>query len=207
MGRIIRFQYLVLVSFIFILFNSCFHSKLLTKTIEPDYLNYDKIKVAINFNNESFKLKGYINLIKDSDLCFRFWGFMGYDVCKGHFSDSFYLDDLINNKSYNNYKPNIENSIGLIIDKKVLISMLYGNIQSFSKFFVDLNSGILSISEITNNSVTFYNSVSKGKIYINYKFKSGVLKNIYLKSDLNGNKLVLNFDIIEISNFRKLCNF
>jgi hypothetical protein len=206
-----NYRFLILFRFfiicLFILLFSCSKTKLLVSSNSSPYLNYDKVKFTLTLNQSRNSFKGSVYILKDTSVCYRFWGPLGFELGYGSINKDFSFYDAVHNTSYKDLKSKMETITGLVMDKQILLYLLTGSVSSLSTEILKLNKEIISIKEINDHYLELHHNVSHSDIYFKYKFKGGYPVSILLKTNGNGNIFELKLEIIEISHDKKICRF
>jgi hypothetical protein len=186
---------------------ACSTSKFVPQNFSTNYLNYDKVRIKLTINNEDHSFKGYIRTVKDTSICFRFLGPLGYDLGKGNFTDRFVYFDEVNNIKYSDFQQQIENAAGIFINKQIIFDILTGNVDSLKSNIVSLNKGIVKIVKADMTYLELYHTISNRTLNFKYKYVNKLPSQINILSKGISNKFELQFEIIEISGIKKNCTF
>lgn len=198
--------------FIVLFFVSCSSSK-----VAPNFsmlertITFDKTKISINSKSfGSITLKGYISLIKDSLLCFKFYGPLAYDVLSGVYSDTFKVMDNFNKIKYSTFDTHIFQLSGIVINRNVLEFLMLGKVLEVKREILKLNSNNIQI-ELNNGPykrlLMISNTVDHKLYQIQCNLKNQIPASvvIYYKDDLTS--WSAEIQNIYITNLTKKCNF
>jgi hypothetical protein len=197
----------------FVLIYSCVGThKLKNASLTSKFVNFAKVKVKINFNEfENFSLKGNINIVKDSLICFCLWGPMGLKVLSGEFSDQFKIIDHYNGKEVPDIIDKLMEKSGIIFNRKVIETVLLAEVDSLKEVLRNLNKDLLQVDfyDRDNKQKMFklLNKLKKSEINIEYNYSRSINKFIRISyKDPIGSWNVI-IEIIAITNEKKKCNF
>ena len=177
------------------------------------YVNYDKVRLTIHSGDIEYNLKGYINNRLDTDFCFRFFSSpFGTEVIKGIIGNDIWIYDAFDKTEITDMKAKIENLFGVSFVPVCFQYLLLGDIHNFDSILMINNKSIIQISSKYTRSnqavrMDFYNTVSKRKLNVRYKWKNNYPSYISITSDDVKNPVNIQFEILSISYERKLCNF
>lgn len=203
----------------FLLFVACFalvsvSCKSTRLVVTADYnkpVSYNKVRVEMSSNSKGGGLKGFINIVPDTQICFRLWGPLGYEIGKGYVYPSkilFYneVDDVL----VPDLKAQIENLSGCVVDLRVFQSLLMGNVDGFIAALNNLNTGLLDayISKGSRRStVQISHKVNHSEMNVYFFYRKGRLNNMLIKFKKDKSFSEISFDFVDISNDRKICTF
>lgn len=177
------------------------------------FVNYDKVRLTIHSGDLEFNLKGYINNRVDSDLCFKFFSNpFGTEVIKGIIGSDIWIYDAYDKTEINDMKTKIENLFGISLVPLGLQYLLLGDVHKFDSTVMLNNNSIIQVTTKYLKSghaakIDIYNTVSKRKLNVRYKWNNSYPSFISIISDDVKNPVNIQFEILSISYERKLCNF
>jgi hypothetical protein len=171
-------------------------------------ITYEKTKIAIaskTFGN--ITLSGYISIIQDSILCFKFYGPFSMDVVSGVYSDRFKVRDNYNKILYTDFDQHIYSISGLFINKKIIESLLLGKVSDLQKEILKVNSENFTINNSGGRTIILSNT-SGDKIYrIEYTLKNQLPSSVLISYKDTFTSWSANIQNFYISNLTKKCNF
>ncbi|HEY4787391.1 MAG TPA: hypothetical protein VIH57_15135 [Bacteroidales bacterium] len=174
---------------------------------EAHQLTYDKVKVTISGSRTGTNvIKGYISMVKDSVICFKFYGPLSYPLFSGVYSSVFQLKDDYNNVRYGNAAEFIFQKFGFSIDRTSLEFLLEGKVEEFANRIKMLNTHNLK-TEINNNTILFHIFETNGLLQFDFKFRKAMLSEIYVAYKDKLTQWTTDIDFLSVSNLSKTCNF
>lgn len=182
--------------------------------VQPDYtkpVSYNKVRIDLSSGFIGGGLVGYIYLIPDTQICFRLWGPLGYEIGKGTIYPSkilFYNE--INDVLVTDLKGQIENLSGCVLDLNVFQSLLLGNVDGFTDALNHLNQDLLttSVSKGSRKStVQISHKVNHSQMNVYFLYRKGQLRTMLVKFKKDKSFTEISFDFVNISNDRKICTF
>lgn len=195
-----------------ITFSACSGTKNIS-TFSPNDKHIDFEKTKIKLNSKTFgniTLKGYIYLVKDSLICFKFYGPFSYEVISGLYIDTFKIFDHFNKVKYANVENTIFSQAGVTINRQTLQFLLLGNVGEMKTELLKLNKSIFRIeSNISSKKCELLIFIDSEQKFLKFKF---LLVNQIPKSVLISYKDPLtnwsaNIQNVNITNHSKKCNF
>jgi hypothetical protein len=170
-------------------------------------LTYDKVKVTISGSRTRTNvIKGYISLVKDSVICFKFYGPLSLPLFSGVYSSAFQLKDDYNNVRYGNAADFIFQKFGFSIDRASLEFLLEGKVEEFANRIKMLNAHNLT-TEINNNTILFHIFETNGLLQFDFKFRKAMLSEISVAYKDKLTQWTTDIDFLSVSNLSKTCNF
>jgi hypothetical protein len=101
----------------------------------------------------------------------------------------------------------MQNATGLVLNKSILFSFLFNDMDSLATEILRLNKSIVTIKDVTPHNVFIFHEVSKSTTEIKYSFRANNMTGIAIKSVSGNNKFELKLEIVEISHEKKICRF
>ena len=196
----------------FILLISCRSShKVINFSLSNKYVSLNKVKVKIGLKAfESLTLRGNINIVEDSLICFGFWGPLGLKVISGQYGDKFRIVDHYNGNEFPDVRVKLINKSGILFNRKVVEEILRAELDSLSVSLTELNKEILQIgyeSKGSKKNFSIVNKIRKSELNLEYSFKRSLLKSIKLRYKDSFESWNVIIEIIDITNEKKKCNF
>ena len=201
-----------LLVFFLIIFVSCQATKNLSNfSLNNKYLTFDKVRLHFDSNTiGEISLKGYISIVRDSLICFKFFGPFSYEVVSGLYSSNFSFFDNYNHRSFPDILMLIFQKSGIILDRNVLEFMLTSDLSAFISELEKLNQVNLRVERIEKkslNEILIFNDVRNSLLKIQFMMKNSFLDklSIIYKEDVDHWRVDLN--VLEVTNNPKNCNF
>lgn len=176
----------------------------------PDftYLNFSKVKLKVGSSSfGSYSLKGFINFIKDTSVCFKFYGPLSIEALEGRFDKTLDIKDVYNDRIFTDLLATIYEKDGIRIGLKDVQNLFFGNVSGFLDSIMNSNLHSLSIEKESN--LSRFTLVSKGsKATYTFKIKKRQLYIDELVIDYtNGRDLMtIDFKVLAFNNERRKCN-
>lgn len=206
-----RFFHFIGVVCIVVALSSCTATK---SFVQPDFkkpVSYNKVRIEMSSGFLGGGLVGYIYLIPDTQICFRLWGSMGFEIGKGSIYPSKILFfNEIQDVFVPDLRSRIENLSGCVLDLSVFQSLLLGNVDGFIDALNQLNPGLLNATVnkgSRKSTVQISHKVNGSQMNIYFLYRKGQLRTMLIKFIKDKSFTDISFDFVDISNDRKICTF
>jgi len=194
--------------FFLILTVSCGHLRQIEKQcINGSSIYFSKVKVTFNSNeNRLLTLRGYISILKDSLICFKFFGPLSYEVLSGYIDKNQYrIFDSYNKKLYSSYDSTFSQFNMVRFNEGLFESFILGKRSDFVDYSYSLNKGtIIDTTRLFNNELSI--SDGSNRLKIKWSRNSFRVTSIDLKYS-GGGSYFIKIDLIAVSRERKDCKF
>jgi hypothetical protein len=207
-----RFLLLVILVVAFATNYSCVSVKQIPAVIDySKSVSYNKVRINVSSRLADGNLKGYIYIIPDTQICFRVWGPLGYEIGKGKITPGkirFYSE--MENVLITDIKERMENLSGCSLDLAVLQCLLLGNVDGFVSSLNQLNTGLLNIRIAKGSRKAVLNishNLNLSQMMVYFRYRKGQLNHILLKIKKDKTFTEVSFDFVDISYDRKICTF
>ncbi len=194
-----------------ILLVSCINlHKIPSISLSNKYVTYNKVKVKIESKSfDNIILRGYINIIQDSVLCFGFWGPLGYKVLSGDYGERFRLIDYHNKRDNSGVLTEIYNKSGLYFNRVCIENLLLARVDSLILSLNELNKGVIKLEKRLNKKcqiLTIIKGDRKSCYKLEFFYKKAIPKIIKISYNDLQDQWVAQIEIISISNDKKACD-
>lgn len=182
-------------------------AKLVNFSFNDKYVTFDKVKVSLDKN---IGLRGYVTIVRDSFICFKFYGPLGYGIVGGRLASTFQIIDYFNNKNIDDAISQISGKSGVVINRKVIEDILLFNTDSLKETLLQLNPRDLSMEVLERSKgkrVVIKHAITKGEFILDYLWKTNLPKEIKIRYADLSDQWSVQIDIISVSNLSKKCNF
>ena len=133
--------------FLFVIFFAACSSLKVAESVSVNnkYFTIEKVKVKVKTTmNQSITLNGYISIVHDSSICFKFYGPLGMKAISGLFTpDACKIHDYFNKIYYDNIITLLTEKTGIIVNAAFFESILYGNLEKAQIILSDLNINLI----------------------------------------------------------------
>jgi hypothetical protein len=188
---------------------SCKSTKFATNfSFDEKPVTYEKVKIAIK--SQSFgniTLNGYISIIKDSLICFKFYGPFSIDVVSGVYTENFKVWDNYNKILYPDFDQHLQQISGLMINRKMLEYLLLGRVSDLQDEVLNVNSENYTISSNVGRTLVLSNAAGEKVYRIAFTIKNQIPSSILISYKDTSTSWSANIQNIYISNLTKKCNF
>ena len=142
-------------------------------TMEGRHIQLDKVKMSISGFGVIGEAKGYVHVVRDSSIHFKFWGPLGIEFAEGTFDHSFIVHSFITNTDYSNLLAYVENLLGLKVDRRCVENLLLGESNLFLENVRALNAGMNSqrIKSFSSGFVIFH-PFKDNSMEVHYSYRS-----------------------------------
>ncbi|MDP4207482.1 MAG: hypothetical protein Q8928_01580 [Bacteroidota bacterium] len=175
------------------------------------YVTYDKVKIKVNSQKlGKVTLKGYISIVKDSSICFKFWGPLGIEVVSGRLDQRFVLKDHFNDIFHADALQELIDKTGIVFTKRCVENILLAKIDSLKTDLTTLNNNVITLNDNQrwmNRMLSVENIPRKNLMQFSFNIKSQLLNKVsVIYSDENDHWSV-EIQVLNISGQQKRCNF
>jgi hypothetical protein len=172
------------------------------------YLNYSKVKLKIvssSFGN--YTLKGFINFIKDTSVCFKFYGPLSIEAVEGRLERNLDVKDVYNDRMYSNLLTTIMERDGIRITLRDVQNLFYGNVSFFLDSIQVSNSRSLRIMKDSNLAkFTLVCLNNKAKYAFIVKKNKTLVKDLVIDYFDGSDFITIDFKVLASNNERRKCN-
>ena len=201
-------KHLLIISLSCVVFFSCKTAKIQSSSQDFTYLNYSKVKLKIvssSFGN--YTLKGFINFIKDTSVCFKFYGPLSIEAVEGRLERNLDVKDVYNDRMYSNLLKTIMERDGIRITLRDVQNLFYGNVSFFLDSIQVSNSRSLRIIKDSNlANFTFVCLNNKAKYAFKVKKIKTLVKDLVIDYSNGTDFITIDFKVLASNNERRKCN-
>lgn len=201
-------KHLLIISLSCFVFFSCKTVKIQSSPQDFTYLNYSKVKLKIvssSFGN--YTLKGFINFIKDTSVCFKFYGPLSIEAVEGRLERNLDVKDVYNDRMYSNLLTTIMERDGIRITLRDVQNLFYGNVSFFLDSIQVSNSRSLRIMKDSNLAkFTLVCLNNKAKYAFIVKKNKTLVKDLVIDYFDGSDFITIDFKVLASNNERRKCN-
>jgi len=173
-------------------------------------LSFTKVRLKINSNDyNGIVLKGYIYSLKDSSICFKFYGPLSIELLRGTVSRDFKVYDNFNKRLYNDVFGLIKQKSGFEINLSILQALLIADLEECKSRLLKINRDMLKIDSVNckQDELLINGLVSNDNYSIKFIKKHLLPSKIEIKYTGISERYTIVIELFAISNERKSCNF
>jgi len=194
-----------------ILLISCINlHKIPNISLTNKYVTYNKVKIKIESKSfDNITLRGFINIIQDSLICFGFWGPLGYKVLSGDYGERFGLKDYHNNRNNSDVLTEIYNKSGIYFNRVCIENLLLARVDSLIQSLNVLNKGVIKLEKHLNKKcqlLTIMKGDRKSCYKLEFFYSNAIPRIIKISYNDLQDQWVAQIEIISISNEKKACD-
>jgi hypothetical protein len=180
-----------------------------TASFKDSHLSFSKVKLKMSSSSlGSINMKGYIYFVKDSLLCFKFFGPFSFELFSGRFDKVFTVYDAYNKRRYDDILNQILTKEGIAINLRVLQDLFSANQDSLQRTLQLLNKGRLEFETGRKvNQMIIKNSSKHVEYQITWKKKHNLPTRLFILYRDSIETSSLDFEFVSISNDERKCNF
>jgi len=189
---------------------SCAGPRLVRKvSLNDQSISFTKVKLKITSNDYSIALKGYIYSLKDSSICFKFFGPLSIELMRGIVRSDFKVYDSFNKRLYSDVFNLIKQKYGFELNLSILQSLLISDLQECKSLLQKINSNKLKIDTLNckRDELLIKSLINKDYYSIKFIKKQLLPSKIEIKYNGQNDRYNIVIQLISISNERKTCNF
>jgi hypothetical protein len=204
-------KFIVIFLLTILLLSSCAIKPNYNFSVNDKYLTYDKVKIKVNSQKlGKVTLKGYISIVKDSSICFKFWGPLGIEVVSGRLDQRFVLKDHFNDVFHEDALQELIDKTGIVFTKRCIENILLANIDSLKMNLATLNNNVITLNDNqrwTNRMLTIENIPRKNSMQFSFNLKSQLLNKVSVIYRDEIDHWSVEIQVLNISGQQKRCNF
>lgn len=201
----VRFAFIICVLFA----TACASVKVATTVqLNNRHILFNKVKVKIRLpQGNKYTCNGYISMVKDSLICFRFFGPLSYELVSGKIDQDLEVYDAINKQLYEDGFSLIRSKIGLNMSRGTLQALFLADFSTLKQELSLINPLKIQYDSTAKSKTLIIEDGNSTHTRITASLVGQIPRRIVIESkDLTG-MYTIELDFLLISNDKRKCNF